>query len=340
MTTRPVRPTVAEPAADPVPEPPPTAPRRRPSTEQLALLGFLAALVVAAQLVYPRFLTAGNLTNILSQGAPLGVVAVAMTFVLVGGGFDLSVGAMVAMCSVVYAQLSLLFVAPVALALALTLGLLLGLVNGLLVARMELNPFVATLATASIYGGLAYVVSGSAPILVHMPGFQDIGQGRVAGLPVSVWVLVAVAAVGAAVLARSVYGHDLYAIGGNAEAARLAGVRVHAARVTSYVLLGVAAAVAAIVLTSRLGVGQATIGADMTLDVITVVVIGGTSLFGGEGSVGRTVVGLLIIGVILNVSDSIGWGADIEHIVTGAVLLGAVGLDVLTRRRRARSGAF
>jgi ribose transport system permease protein len=302
----------------------------------VGLIGFLALLLAGAGLVYPGFYQAANLQNVLSQNAPIGLVAIGMTFVMICGGFDLSVGSIAAMSSVVYAKLALDVPLYAALVAALTLGIVLGLGNGLLVTKWGINPFIATLATSSIFSGAAYVLSDSQPIVVDLPGFDWLGQGTVLGVPVSVVILVLVLVAAGLVLAYSVFGHSVYATGGNREAARLAGLRVDVIRTSTYVLVGMLAALAGLLLTSRLGVGQADVGADMTLNAITIVVIGGTSLFGGEGAIWRTAVGLLLLGIITNVADSRGWNGSVQDIVKGAILLGAVGLDVLSRRLRVR----
>jgi ribose transport system permease protein len=305
---------------------------------KLGVVWFLVLLVIVAQIIYPSFTQGGNAQNILYQNAPIGFVAVGMTFAMISGGFDLSVGGAAALSSVTYAKLALAGGLWEAGAGTLLLGLGLGLVNGMLVTRLAINPFIATLATASIYSGAAYLFSDSQPIVVDNPGFLRIGQGSAWGLPFSIWMLALAFLVGGLVLSGTVYGHCIYAVGGNREAARLAGIRTDQIQITSYMIVGAMSALAGITLSSRLGVGQADVGADMTLDAITIVVIGGTSLFGGEGAMWRTGVGLLLLGVIINVADSKGWNGSLENILKGCVLLGAVGLDVFVRRRRARKG--
>ncbi len=302
---------------------------------RLGVVWFLVLLVIAARIIYPSFTQSGNLQNILYQNAPIGLIAVGMTFAMISGGFDLSVGGIVALSSVTCAKLALTWSLWEAGAITLLLGLGLGLLNGVLVTRFAINPFIATLATASIYSGAAYLLSDSQPIVVDRPGFLWIGQGSLWGLPISIWMMALAFVGGGLVLAGTVYGHRIYAVGGNREAARLAGIRIDQIQITSYMIVGVMAALAGITLSSRLGVGQADVGADMTLDAITIVVIGGTSLFGGEGAIWRTGVGLLLLGVIINVADSEGWNGSLENILKGCVLLGAVGLDVFVRRMRA-----
>ncbi|MEU6749145.1 ABC transporter permease [Spirillospora sp. NPDC046719] len=295
----------------------------------------LLALAGWASIAYPGFLDPGNLRNILAQNAPVGIIAVAMTLTMVGGGFDLSAGAVFGCGGVVFAA-AYQHTSPVpALACVAVVGVVLGGVNGLLVTRARVNPFIATLGTGSIYGGAALIASHSSPVVVDDPGFTRLGQGSLFGVPYAIWILAAVTAVLGLALAHTVYGHRLYAVGGNHEASRLAGLRVDAVRTSTYVIGGAAAALGGAILASRLGVGQGDVGANIPLEAIAMVVIGGTSLFGGEGSVLRTCTGIGILAVLGNVADSNGWGAEVENVVQGCIVIAAVALDAFVRSRRA-----
>ena len=294
----------------------------------------LVLVVIGAQIIYPGFLVVGNISQILSQNAPLGIIAVGMTMVMIAGGFDLSVGAIYAASAVFYADLTKHMPYQQAIPLVLVLGILMGLTNGLLVTKLHINAFVATLGTASIYGGLAYIYSNSTPIVVDQEGFQGLGLGDTFGIYNATWLFLVVFIVGAFVLSRTVYGKSLYAIGGNAEAARLAGIRVDRLKTLTYVVVGLCSAVGGLIIASRVGVGQADLGGSVALDAIAVVVIGGTSLFGGEGAMWRTGIGLLIVASIVNVSDSIGLDSNSQSVIKGAIIIGAVALDSYTRRRR------
>jgi len=295
----------------------------------------LVILIVVAQVLYPGFLAWGNVQNILSQNSQVGIIAVGMTLVMIAGGFDLSVGSIYAFGAVIYADMAAHSV-PLGLALVITIvmGLAMGAINGLVVTRLRVNPFVATLGTASIYGGGAFLYSHSSPILVERSGFKFLGLSKVAGLPVSVWILAAVFLVGGLVLARTVYGRSLYAVGGNSEASRLAGLRIDLLRGSTYVLVGACAAVGGAIIASRLGAGQAELSGTVALDSIAVVVIGGTSLFGGEGAIWRSAVGLGIVAVITNLAESEGWNTNVESVIKGTILIGAVAIDALYRSRR------
>ncbi len=335
----------ARPATAPVaaaPDPSPVRPGAVPVTwlDRAATWGMpvvLLLLVAWAAITYPGFLDSGNLRNILAQNAPVGIIAIAMTLVMVGGGFDLSVGSIFGCGSVAFAALYTHVPGGLALVAVLLVGTVLGLVNGVLVTKVHVNPFVATLGTGSIYGGAALMASHSSPIVVPDPSFTQLGQGSFAGIPYAIWILVVVTVVLGLLLARSVYGHRLYAVGGGHEAARLAGIRVDVVRASTYVVAGAAAALGGAVLASRLGVGQGDVGVNIPLEAIAMVVIGGTSLFGGEGSVLRTCTGLGILAVLGNVADSNGWGAEVENVVQGSIVILAVALDAFVRSRRGRS---
>jgi ribose transport system permease protein len=299
------------------------------------MVWLLVALLIAAPLLYEGFWAWGNVRNLLAQNAPIGIIAVGMTYVMVAGGFDLSVGAIYAAGAVVFADLSPRMPILAALIATLAVGLAMGLVNGVVVTRLRVNPFIATLGSGSIFGGAAFLYSHSTPIVVDRPGFQTLGQGDWLGVPIPIWVGMAVFAAGALVLARSVYGQSLYAVGGNLEASRLAGLRVDVLRASTYVLVGGAAAFAGAMLASRIGVGQADVGTSITLEAIAIVVIGGTSLFGGEGAVWRSATGLLILAIITNVADSRGWDTNVEEVIKGIIIIGAVSIDAFARARRA-----
>jgi ribose transport system permease protein len=298
------------------------------------MIWVLAAVLIGAWTAYPGFWQWGNIVNLLNQNAPLAIMAAGMTYAMIAGGFDLSVGAVYSCGAVASAELGSRLPLIVAVIAAVVLGAVLGTVNGVLVTRMRVNPFIATLGTSFIFGGAAFLFTHSAPVLVTRPGFQSLGQGTALGLSAAVWAGIVIFAIGGIILSRSVFGQSLYAIGGNNEAARLAGLRVDLLRGATYTIVGAAAALGGAILASRVGVGQADVGTDVTLQVIAVVVIGGTSLFGGEGSIWRTVIGLLILAVIGNVADSLGWNSNVEDVITGVIVIGAVSLDALARANR------
>lgn len=319
--------------------PMPIVSQRKTSFTDLALryglLIVLLVLIAVSQTLYPRFLDPQNIKNILSQNAPLGIVAVGMTLVMITRGFDLSVGASYAAGATVFASLA---VAGWSLWLAagatLAVGLAAGLINGTIVTRINVNPFVATLGTTSAFSGLALLYSNSSPFVVSDKAFTVIGRGAFLGIPISIWILVAVLIIGEFVLRKTVYGRSLYAIGGNDEAARLAGLPTAFLRTSTYVVCGVCAALGGMIIASRLSIGQADIGSSMALDSIAVVVIGGTSLMGGEGSVWRSAIGLLIVAVLTNLLDSLAVDSNYQLVIKGTIVIAAVALDAFARSRR------
>jgi ribose transport system permease protein len=297
----------------------------------------LVAVVAAAS---PGFATKTNIFNLFSQWAPAGIMAVAMTFVILTGGFDLSIANGFSLCAVTAAAVGRTEAPAVAFLAALGVGLAIGLANGLLVAGVRINPFIATIGTGFILGGIALVATGNVAYTVDDPGFGTIGAGRWHGFPYSGMILVACLCAGGLVLARTVYGQAIYAVGGNAEASRLSGIRVGATIGSTYVLSGVSMGVAGSITASQLSSAQANINPDIVFDVITIVVVGGTSLTGGVGSMWRTAIGLGIIATISNAFSLADVNPSYQDIVKGSIIIGALALDASMRRwaGRARPG--
>ncbi|MDT0440576.1 MULTISPECIES: ABC transporter permease [Streptomyces] len=311
------------------------ASRLRSLALRFSMLWVLVLLVVAATVLYPGFLRAANLQDILTQNAAVGIIAVAMTFVIISGGFDLSVGATYALGSTVFAGVTK-STGSVLLAgvCALLAGLAVGGANGTIIARWKVNPFVTTLGISSVIAGLAYVYSDSAPFIVDDVSFQYLALTALAGVPLPIWILLGAFLIGSVLLSRTGYGRNIFAIGGNEEAARLSGLRVPWLVGSAYVMTGVTAALAGMIDASRLGVGQADVGATVALDTIAIVVVGGTSLRGGEGAVWRSAVGLLILATLTNVFYSLNISQHWQLIAKGVIVVTAVALDSLLRSRR------
>lgn len=267
--------------------------------------GALAALLVVAAfaaLRYEGFLTPENLLNLARQNSMLGFVAVGMTFVILTGGVDLSVGSLVAVAGVVAAEASGRGLG-VALGAAVLSAALLGLVNGLLVSRARIQPFVATLAMMIAARGVALALTGESSVRVESlsPAFAWLGRGSLGPIPVPVALFAATVALAWLALRHTAFGRHVYAVGDNEEAARLMGLNVGAVRLGVYTLSGALAGLAGAVLTSRLGAGQPVAAAGWELDAIAAAVVGGTRLSGGRGGVLGTVAGLLLLGVLFNV---------------------------------------
>jgi ribose transport system permease protein len=301
-----------------------------------AMLWILAALVIAAQASYSNFLTIDNVKNLLTQNAELGIVAMGMTLVIIGGGFDLSVSGTFSFGAVFFAGLcqNSGWSTVASLAAVLAVGAGLGLVNGLAITKLNVNAFVATLGTAVAYGGLAAMYSHSSPIPVSgVAGFDFLGSGTLFGLPVPIVSLIALYLVGGVVLTKSAYGRRLYAVGGNLQAARLAGLRIDSIRVVSFVVCGLVTAFAGAMIASTLSTGQTDQIPTIALDAIAAVVIGGTSLYGGEGAMWRTAVGVLILATINNLFSSLAVETPVQNVIKGAVVIAAVALETYTRGR-------
>lgn len=302
---------------------------------RFSMVGVLVALIIVATVLYPGFVRLANIGNILSQNAAVGLIAIGMTFVIISGGFDLSVGAIYALGATLFAGITVQTGSiAIAAAVALCAGVVAGLVNGLIISRLGINPFVTTLGTSSIIGGFAYIYSNSSPFIVSNPVFQDLALTTIAGVKLPIWLLIIGFVVSALLLAKTTWGRDIQAVGGNYEAAWLSGLRVKGLSGSVYVISGILSAFAGMLDASRLSVGQADIGASMALDAIAIVVIGGTSLLGGEGAIWRSAVGLLILATLTNVFLSLNVTQYWQLIAKGAIVIAAVAIDALARRRR------
>jgi len=267
---------------------------------QGALIALVLVCIFAAYR-YDRFLTEFNLSNVLRQNSMLGLVALGMTFVIITGGIDLSVGSFVAVAGVLAALLAnrgTLF----AVVAAVAFTSLLGLVNGLVIAKARIQPFIATLAMMIAARGLALVYTGEQSVKAETASgsFSGLGRGAVGFLPVPVLILIVAYVIGWLVLNHTRFGRHIYAVGDNEEAARLMGLNVNRVVIGVYTLSGALAGLAGVILSSRLGTGQPVAGTGWELDAIAAVVVGGTLLTGGQGGVGSTLVGVLLLGVIFN----------------------------------------
>ncbi|WP_411840376.1 ABC transporter permease [Paracoccus sp. ME4] len=282
----------------------------------------------------PVFLTAPNLINILQQSSINACIALGMTFVIISGGIDLSVGPTAAVSAIVGATLMIAGVPmPLAVAGAIATGMACGLFNGVLVAIAGLQPFIVTLGALSLYRALALIFTGGNPIFGIPAGFREAINGLVLGVPVPVVIVAIIAVVLWVVLNRSPLGEYILAVGGNPEAARIAGVPVARTKIIVYVLSGGLAAVAALILTGRLGAADPTMGNLWELDAIAAAAIGGASLMGGKGSVVGTLMGAVILGGLRNGLTLMNVQAFYQLLATGIIILVAMLIDRATRGR-------
>ncbi len=304
------------------------------SGRQLGTFAGLVALCVTLWAATPHFLTVSNLLNVLEQTSINAIVAVGMTFVIISGGIDLSVGSVLALSGIVLASaLEAGVPAAAACTLALAVGATCGLFTGALITLGRLPPFIATLGMMSVARGAALMAAEGRPISGFGEGFRALAIGRVLMVPAPVVITVVIYAAAHFVLGRTVFGRATYAIGGNEEAARLSGVQVRFHKTAVYVVAGLMSAAAAVILTARLNSAQPTAGTMYELDAIAATVIGGTSLLGGEGTLVGALIGALIMGVLRNGLNLLNVSSFFQQVVIGAVIIVAVLIDMSLKRR-------
>ena len=295
------------------------------------LIGLLV-LVFLVAIINQKFLTMGNILNVLRQTSINAIIATGMTFVILSGGIDLSVGSILAYSGAIVAfLLNSNIPIPIAMVLTLAIGAALGSCTGVIIQKGGVQPFIATFVTMSLLRGATLVFTDGKPISAGKDAaadaFAEVGQGYLFGIPLPVFIMAAVVALAYYVLKHTRFGRYVYALGGNEKAAYLSGLRVGAVKVSIYGICGLLAALAGIVLTARLSSAQPTAGSGYELDAIAAVVIGGTSLSGGVGSILGTLIGALIIGVLNNALNLLEVSSYYQMIAKGLVILIAVLMD-------------
>ena len=296
------------------------------------LIPFVITLV-ALSLISPSFLRFQNLTNILDQQAGIIIVASAGTLVLIAGGIDLSIGATYGLAAASSLIVGTSVSTPVGIAAGLAVGLAVGLVNGTIVTRFRVNPLIGTLAMSFVVSGIAAIVTqGNLVVAFDHPDFQAFAATRVLGISSAAWMMIGVAIVATILLSRTTFGRYVYATGGNAQAARLCGVRVDAILVATFAISGAAAGLAGVIDASRVLSAQASGGQFLTFTVLTGIIVGGTSILGGEGSMQRTVIGCLFVALVANGFNLLGLDPFYQQVTLGVILLLAVGVDAWSRR--------
>ena len=296
-------------------------------TTVIALIILMAVITI----INSNFLTANNLLNLLLQVTSNALIAFGMTFVILTGGIDLSVGSILALSSALTAGL-LGSGMPVtsAILISLIMGCILGMMNGLLISYGKLAPFIVTLATMTIFRGATLVYTNGNPITKGLSDtflFQFLGQGYIVGIPFPVIIMFIVFIVLYVLLHKTAFGKSVYAIGGNEKAAYISGVKLNKVKIIIYSISGMMASISGLIITSRLSSAQPTAGASYEMDAIAAVVLGGTSLSGGKGRILGTLIGALIIGVLNNGLNIIGVSAFWQQVVKGVVILIAVLID-------------
>lgn len=303
--------------------------------EQIPLIT-LAALCLAIAALTDKFLTPLNLTNVLVQASVIAVVAMGMTFVILGGGFDLSVGSIVALSGCVAAAAMMKAGIALGVAAGVGVGVLVGLANGLIVTALKVNPFITTLGTMVLVRGVVYLFTGGhqVPIDDTLPrAFLDFGVERFLGIHWLVWVPAVLIVLLSWILAKTPYGRAVYATGGNREAAYLSGIAVDRVITSTYVWCGALAGLAGVMLAARLQSGQPTAGEFYELTAIAAVVLGGAALHGGEGKLYKTVIGVFIMVVLGNGMNLLNVDSYWQRVAIGMVIIAAAAADQLRHRR-------
>ncbi len=288
-----------------------------------------AFICLVISVISDQFLSLSNLTIIFTQVSINALLAFGVTFVIITGGIDLSLGSMVALTGVIAAIM--VHEAPntviVPVVCSLLSGMVLGIFNGFIITKSKIAPFIVTLGTMTIVRGLALIISNGRPVSNLSEPFNFIGGGAILSIPNPIIILVVVFIICTILLNKTVLGRHIYAVGGNEQAARAAGINITKVKLAVYTLCGLLAGLAGIILTSRVNTGQPNAGAGFELDAIAAAVIGGTSTTGGVGTIGGTLVGALLIGVINNGLDLMNITSYYQQVVMGIIIIGAVVLD-------------
>jgi ribose transport system permease protein len=303
---------------------------------RLSVLGILLLICVVFAFGSSDFLTASNLLNVALQTSIIAIVAIGMTFVILTAGIDLSVGSLMAICGALAAGIAVRqgMDTYLSISIALGAGLFLGAINGLMVVKGGIPPFVATLSMLAIARGLTLVYTEGRPIAGLDERFIYWGTGQVLGIPLPVIIMIVIAVVAHIISRYTPFGLHVYSTGGNEETTRLAGISPDRIKLAVYMISGFLAALGGILLAARLWSAQPNAAVGWELDAIAAPVIGGTSLFGGVGSIGGTVIGAFIIGVLSNGLNLMGVPSYYQQVIKGLVLILAVAVDLINKRRR------
>jgi ribose transport system permease protein len=294
----------------------------------------LLVIFIVFSVTQADFLTSSNIQNLLSSVSILFVISIGMTFVVLTGGIDLSVGSLLALSGLILSKLFNGVGMPIVAAVLITIAvgaLIGGCVNGVLIGRVGLSFFVVTLGTLSLYRGIVNIWSGTKTTYINSSLMSDIGFRHVLGLPIPIWIMIAAYLVAFVVLRWTYFGRDVYAVGGNIEAARLSGINVPRTLMLVYAIAGLAAAIGGIIQAARLGASSPLVGESTPLDAAAAVLLGGTSFLGGVGGVTGTAAAVLFIGTLQNGLSIAGVSSFWQQVVTGAILIVAISIDRIQR---------
>jgi len=303
------------------------------SIKKNGILFIFILLCILLSIITPGFLSWTNILNILRQGSIVGIIAIGTTFVIIGGGFDISVGSLLALTAAMCVGLQQHMHWGFAILLVLIVGAIVGMLNGILAAKIHIPSIIATLGTMTIVRGLVYLYTGGYPIYVESQAFSFIGNGYIGIIPFPVIIFIIMVIFWQFILIRTRFGRYACALGGNKEAVRLSGVNVDLYHILTFVVGGLMASMSGVVYASRLLSVTPLAGQGYELDAIASTVIGGTSVAGGEGSVVRTLVGVLLLTIIANVFNLLGVHIYVQYVIKGAIILSAVGFDTYSKFR-------
>lgn len=302
--------------------------------DQLGIVAVLVLLILMVSFKNPTFYSAKNIVNVLRSTSFVFIIGIAVTYVLITGGLDLSVGRVMAMAGILSAMAAQSGM-PMAICVAVGLlfGLIIGLINGLLIVKMDIPPLIVTLGMMYVCDGLILIVTMGSPVYPLPDAFKNMGQGKICGVPNVVLVALVLAIVGAFVLKYTKYGRQVYSIGGNRETARLVGINVAQIQISVYILSAMASAIAGIMMAGRLNSAQPSAGNGYEMTVVAAVIIGGTSMFGGSGSILGTLLGAILMTVIENILLLMKISAYWQSLIIGIIIVFAVGLDQYRRKK-------
>ena len=304
--------------------------------QKYAVMFILVVLMVLFSFSSPYFLTVRNLTNIITQNTYFIIVAIGLSFVMIGGGIDLSVGWQMSLVGVVTAMCMMVFHLPVWLSIliGILLGTFLGFFNGLIVANIKVFPLIVTIATSTVFQGISYIISQAKTYRSYPDQFLFIAKGKVLGMPFDVLLTILIVLFASFVYYKTTYGWNVLALGGNEEAARLAGIKTKAMKISVYTVCGFFTAIAALVMISKANTTNSSFGPGTEFTALTAAIVGGISFMGGEGNMLGLVTGVFILAVLGNGMQLAGWGTYAQYIVKGIILLGAVSFDELQKNAR------
>ncbi len=296
----------------------------------------LLLLMILFSFMSPYFLTWRNLSNIITQNTYFIIVAIGLSFVMIGGGIDLSVGYQMSLVGVVTAMLMMVYHLPAWLAvlIGLLLGTTLGLINGLIVTSIKIFPLIATLATATVFQGISYIISKANTFRGYPEEFLFLTREKVFGIPFDILLTLVIAILVGLVFSETVFGFRLLALGGNEEASRLAGINTRKMKIAIYTICGFFTAIATMVMISKANTTNSSFGPGTEFIALTAAIVGGISFMGGEGSIQSLIAGVLLLAVLGNGMQLAGWGTYAQFIVRGLILLGAVAFDEFQRNAK------